>query len=462
MVSVADFSSDLRENDIKTLCVEFNIPKWTAWRVPGEDDKALSPPEGYITVYEAHLMSGLRLPLPEEFESIMTALMSGLKVIFKVTQGAEWISLSTRTGIKINKAIHDSLKNWKNRFFFVNVGEKWLVARNWGKVPKVHLGTPSATEIAACAWLTKAIRLNPDEFREGLLGFHVETKKAKWGPPSPVQKPHPLIKMVSPEISKKLIIRPRSSEEATERVTATPSSSSSQIDLVAARICGGLGTTSRAERSVEDRLADAGGVILAQPAGKLVPGAAWMGSAEEPAHDVPEGSHVYIVEPSTRVDPPAAAPKASRGRKPAATTPVAAGEESAAAVDDDEFLDCILDEAAACSALEGAPGSTSPIPSPAGPSLKSRPVRPYRKTYEIAALDAIVADVETENATLKVENAELKAEVARLKEEDDRLKASNKRLADRAAAAENELASRMTPHEVGAQHWTSRHAVGCS
>ncbi|GMH07041.1 hypothetical protein Nepgr_008881 [Nepenthes gracilis] len=60
-----------------------------------------------------------------------------------------------------------------------------------------------------------------------------------------------------------------------------------------------------------------------------------------------------------------------------------------------------------------------------------------------------MAGVEAENADLKAEVAELKAEVARLKEEDDRLRAGNKRLADRAAASENELASRMTPLEVG-------------
>ncbi|GMH13921.1 hypothetical protein Nepgr_015762, partial [Nepenthes gracilis] len=93
------------------------------------------------------------------------------------------------------------------------------------------------------------------------------------------------------------------------------------------------------------------------------------------------------MEPSTRDDPPATAPEAAKGKRPAAAAPEAAREEPAAAVDDDKFLDRILDEAAACSAREDAPGSSSPGPPPTGPppagtGLEPRPVRPLGKTYE--------------------------------------------------------------------------------
>ncbi|GMH07240.1 hypothetical protein Nepgr_009080 [Nepenthes gracilis] len=234
MASVADFSSDLRENDIKALCVEFNIPKEMAWRVPGADDRASYPPEGYFTVYEAHLRSGLRLPLPEELQSIMAALqipiaqvhanamryictlcifsrkldqkfrMSGLKVIFKVTQGPEWTSLSSRTGIKINTAIHDSLKNWKNRFFFVKVGDKWPIA----------------------------------EDRVRSWRYTQKPEKVEWGPPSTV-KPHPPIKMMKPVIEE-VAHPPRClRRRLLERARWLPIFLLTSPDLVAAGICGG-------------------------------------------------------------------------------------------------------------------------------------------------------------------------------------------------------------------------------
>ncbi|GMH04698.1 hypothetical protein Nepgr_006538, partial [Nepenthes gracilis] len=48
--SVANIFSVLRENDVKALYVEFNIPKDIAWRVPNKDDRAFSPPVGHMTV----------------------------------------------------------------------------------------------------------------------------------------------------------------------------------------------------------------------------------------------------------------------------------------------------------------------------------------------------------------------------------------------------------------------------
>ncbi|GMH15085.1 hypothetical protein Nepgr_016926 [Nepenthes gracilis] len=408
-----------------------------AWRVPSKDDKAFTPPEGYITVYEAHLRSSLRLPLPEELESIMNALMTGVRVMFKLSLGSEWISLSPRTGIKISTVIHDLLKNWKNRFFFVKVAKEWPLARSWGEIPELYSGTPSTVDCAVYAWLTKAIRANPNEFKRDFLVSREESKKVNWGPPSPIQKPHLPISMMNPEESRGVIIRPRRTEEEfSKRATGTPSSSSSHPDYVAAGICDGSGSTARAGRFIEDRLVEAGGVILAQPATRVVPSTAWMESAEEPARNMAEGSRVFIVEPLSRADPPATAPEAAKGKRPAVAVPEAAREEPSAAVDDDEFLDRILDEAAACSTREGAPDLSSLVPPPTGPppagtGLEPRPVRPWRKVYESRMListfsrkveqhDRIIADREVEIAWLE---AKLAASGGKLREQTAALEA---------------------------------------
>ncbi|GMG99133.1 hypothetical protein Nepgr_000973 [Nepenthes gracilis] len=124
MASVADIASVLRESDVKVLCVEFNVPKEIAWRVPGRNDRAFAPLVGHITVYEAHLRSGLRLPLSDDLQSVLRAL-------------------------RINTAIYDSLKNWKNRFFFVSVGATWPLAKDWGQVPEAYTGTLFVAEVAA-------------------------------------------------------------------------------------------------------------------------------------------------------------------------------------------------------------------------------------------------------------------------------------------------------------------------
>ncbi|GMH19501.1 hypothetical protein Nepgr_021342 [Nepenthes gracilis] len=141
MGSIADIASILRENDVKVLYVEYNISKEIVFRVPEKDDRAFLPPMGFVTVYEAHLRSGLCLLISDELMSIFQALqvpiaqfhanairylcslyiflrqhsrlitMPMVRGLFKLNQGAEWISLSPHGGLKISAVIYESLKN---------------------------------------------------------------------------------------------------------------------------------------------------------------------------------------------------------------------------------------------------------------------------------------------------------------------------------------------------------------
>ncbi|GMH28055.1 hypothetical protein Nepgr_029898 [Nepenthes gracilis] len=441
MASVIDFASVLREDDVKALCVEFDITKEIVWRVPGKKDRAYAPLEGHITVNEVHLRSGLRLPLLEELESIMKALRVPIAQLH--ANAVRYLCTMCIFARKLGQKFKMS-------------GVRVLFKES-GQVPEAYFGTPSAAEWAANEWLLKVIKENLDDFIRDFLASREETRKANWGPPSPVKKPMPPVRMTNSEDSKGILIRMRPTDEGfisplPKKVLETPSSSLFFIDYMAARICGRASSTTGLKKteSVAATLA-----CVVEPVGL------------NPPKSCPEAA---------REEPVAATPEVAR-EEPAAAAPEHAREEPAAAMGEtDAFIDHILDEAAASLAREDAPG-----PPPTGPGLESRPVRPSRKIYESRRLilaysrkveqrDHIIADREAEiawldarlaasggehceqtivlEAGMEAENAELKVEVARLKEEEDRSKASKKRLADRISTLENELGLRIRPHEL--------------
>ncbi|GMH23339.1 hypothetical protein Nepgr_025182 [Nepenthes gracilis] len=55
-------ASIIKTSEVRELYFGFNISKSIVFWMPNEGDRACSPPEGYVTIYEAHLRSGLRLP----------------------------------------------------------------------------------------------------------------------------------------------------------------------------------------------------------------------------------------------------------------------------------------------------------------------------------------------------------------------------------------------------------------
>ncbi|GMH26592.1 hypothetical protein Nepgr_028435 [Nepenthes gracilis] len=132
-----------------------------------------------------------------------------VRMLFKFNQGAEWISLVPRCGLRVSTIIYNSLKNWKNQFFFVCVDESRPLARKLGKVPKIYTKTPADEETESLEWLFKLVEDYLGEFQRDQLVSRDEAKKAKWGPPSSEQK------MVKPSKRRKawaLVIREPSSE----------------------------------------------------------------------------------------------------------------------------------------------------------------------------------------------------------------------------------------------------------
>ncbi|GMH15876.1 hypothetical protein Nepgr_017717 [Nepenthes gracilis] len=195
MASVADIASVLREVDVKALCVQFNIPKKIAWRVTGKDDRAFAPPAGHITVYEVHLRSSLRLPLPDDLLPVLRALRVPIAQLHaNVVRYLYTFCVFLR---KHSKRLRMSMP----------------LAKDWGQVPEVYTGTPSVAETATLEWLTDLVKENPADFKRDFLVSREETRKVNWGLPSQVQKPTPPARMMRPEESKGLIIRMRDTDE---------------------------------------------------------------------------------------------------------------------------------------------------------------------------------------------------------------------------------------------------------
>ncbi|GMH31450.1 hypothetical protein Nepgr_033293 [Nepenthes gracilis] len=72
--TVTQIVSVIRASQVRELYVEYNIPKSIVFTMPDEGDRVCFPPEGCITLYEAHLRSGLHLPILDELLDILTAL----------------------------------------------------------------------------------------------------------------------------------------------------------------------------------------------------------------------------------------------------------------------------------------------------------------------------------------------------------------------------------------------------
>ncbi|GMH19954.1 hypothetical protein Nepgr_021795 [Nepenthes gracilis] len=57
-----------------------------------------------------------------------------VRVIFQFTHSENWISPFSKD-LPISEAFYDSLKNWKDHYFFVHIGDSWPLFSDWDKVP---------------------------------------------------------------------------------------------------------------------------------------------------------------------------------------------------------------------------------------------------------------------------------------------------------------------------------------
>lgn len=114
---------------------------------PRDGDRACSPPRGFVTIYEDHLVSGLRFPFPSIYHEIyekfgispsqfypngilqiaglgmlctrlalpFTAETFGLMYSFKARKGG-WYLVSARHNFKVESP--SKVPDWYKRFFF--------------------------------------------------------------------------------------------------------------------------------------------------------------------------------------------------------------------------------------------------------------------------------------------------------------------------------------------------------
>ncbi|GMH17410.1 hypothetical protein Nepgr_019251 [Nepenthes gracilis] len=165
MASVVNIASVLRENDMKVLYVEYNIPQEIAFCVPGKDDRAFLLLTGFVTA--------LQIPIAQ-FHANDVRYLCSLCIFLR--QHLRLLTMSM--------------------------------------VPEVYTGAPSEAETASLGWMIKLVEDNLGDFQRNHLVSRVEAKKAEWGPPSPVQKLKiPLHEVLQRKKRKKgFIIGPRSSD----------------------------------------------------------------------------------------------------------------------------------------------------------------------------------------------------------------------------------------------------------
>ncbi|GMH24038.1 hypothetical protein Nepgr_025881 [Nepenthes gracilis] len=161
------------------------------------------------------------------------------------------------------------------------MGKSWPLPREWGLVPDVYTGVLSEVEMASPSWLVKLIEDDLRDFRRYHLISRVEAKKAKWRPPSPIQKLKiPLLEILQRKKRKKgFIIGPRpsnarpSNPRQKRATSVAPSLSSLRPDYLSAKRFVGVGAASGIEVKLAFEAYEAwlnarasGGIVLAQPA----------------------------------------------------------------------------------------------------------------------------------------------------------------------------------------------------
>ncbi|GMH07714.1 hypothetical protein Nepgr_009554 [Nepenthes gracilis] len=207
---VESIKSVLTTEEMEKIIFQYKIPSSYLRSIPKETDRADSPPTGYITVYEAHLKSGLRFPLASELQTIFSDLgvsiaryhanavrylcnlciffrlrgttlnTSIVRALFKFCQNGDWISLSPRD-LNISGVIIDTVKNWKDRFFFLAVPQSGI-SNAWGKIPESLSGKPSPEEEESVKLLIKMIKSNMESFSDKGRLFTPEIfALTKWG-----------------------------------------------------------------------------------------------------------------------------------------------------------------------------------------------------------------------------------------------------------------------------------------
>ncbi|KAJ0967919.1 hypothetical protein J5N97_024836 [Dioscorea zingiberensis] len=192
------FISLLGQKEVDSLVAryEINLSLFEV-RVPCSGERASSPREGEIAIYQDALLGGLRLPFSDFAKAILEEyhlcpsqlapnswrLLNGFVIVFKhygisptvrwfrmlfslcLESNADWYYFSARSGRKFLGKVPSSIKRWKSKFFFVKSKSEWDVRTKW-EVPRTDITCEEMTGeeevlLKSMTWLSKVYM---DEF----------------------------------------------------------------------------------------------------------------------------------------------------------------------------------------------------------------------------------------------------------------------------------------------------------
>ncbi|GMH23217.1 hypothetical protein Nepgr_025060 [Nepenthes gracilis] len=159
---VHNTESVLTAGAIASLVVDYGLPSDWSYRTPGALDRAKRPPAGYITVYE-HYLRGLCYPM----HCTLYALVNALRVpVARLHPNAllYLVSMSPKAGFHFRGTYPDSVKGWKEHFFFLQKPPDSELSGVWGPISGYFQEKSPAEDAVEAAELISAIKSEEAKF----------------------------------------------------------------------------------------------------------------------------------------------------------------------------------------------------------------------------------------------------------------------------------------------------------
>ncbi|GMH18652.1 hypothetical protein Nepgr_020493 [Nepenthes gracilis] len=175
----------------------------------------VSPQAGFITVYEHHLRGGLRYPTHCTLYAVVDALgvpmarlhpntlrylgilvhfailhggsfdAKAARLIFRFMESEDWVSMSPKARFRFRGTNPDSVKGWKERFFFLQEPPDSELPRVWGPISEYFHEKPTAEDAAESERLISAIMSEEAKFSiQCYFLTSITFESSKWGSPS--------------------------------------------------------------------------------------------------------------------------------------------------------------------------------------------------------------------------------------------------------------------------------------
>ncbi|GMH26338.1 hypothetical protein Nepgr_028181 [Nepenthes gracilis] len=106
------------------------------------------------------------------------------RIIFRFTESEDWVSMSPKAGFPFRGTNPDSVKGWKERFFFLQEPSDSELPRVWGPISNYFQEKPTPEDFAESEKLLAAIKSEGPNFSiQGYYLTSVTFEISRWGPP---------------------------------------------------------------------------------------------------------------------------------------------------------------------------------------------------------------------------------------------------------------------------------------